>query len=264
MRIARLTSADIHWREDGDPEGVPVVFANSLGTDLRLWDQVVARFPPDGYRLIRFDKRGHGLSSTPPNPYTLDALVQDTADLLDRLKISSCLFVGLSIGGMIGQRLALLQPQRIRRMVLSSTAAQMGTSGMWQNRISLIRSGGGLAAITAPVMERWFTSSFRETDACLGWQAMFERTPVEGYIGSCEAIAGADLRDAAGGITCPVLGLCGREDLASPPDLVRDTMARIPGARFEEIGAAGHLPCVEQPDAFTTHLLSFFKEELHD
>ena len=262
MHIAQLKNGDIHWREDGDPNGKTIVFANSLGTDLRLWDKVIERLAPDGLRLVRFDKRGHGLSSCPDPAYSIADLADDTEQLLDHLGITSCIFVGLSIGGMIGQLLASRRPQLVKALVLSSTAVKLGEPSMWHDRIVQIRSGG-MDAVADAVMERWFTNKFRQSSECVGWRNMLMRTPVQGYIGCCEAIAGTDLTDNTSSLRLPVLGVCGAEDLASPPELVRATTALVPGSRFVEIPDAGHLPCVEQPDAFTSHLATFLKEGHH-
>ena len=159
MRIARLQSADIHWCEDGDPEGLPVFFANSLGTDLRLWDKLVHLLPKQGLRLIRFDKRGHGLSSCPEALYSMDDLVRDAEGLLDQIGVTNCVFVGLSIGGMIGQLLAHRRPNLIKGLVLSSTAVRMGQADMWRDRIARIRAGG-MDSIADAVLDRWFFRKF--------------------------------------------------------------------------------------------------------
>jgi 3-oxoadipate enol-lactonase len=262
MKIAKLQSADIHWREDGDRMGPPVVFANSLGTDLRLWDKVVERLSGFGLRLIRFDKRGHGLSSCPPAPYSLDDLVDDTEQFLDHLNINSCVFVGLSIGGMIGQALASRQPDRFRGLVLADTAVKMGEPAMWQERIAKIRAGG-LESIADAIMERWFCDDFLKDAEAGAWRNMLTRTPEEGYIGCCDAIAAANLTETTAGLRLPVLGLAGAEDRASAPEIVRATTALVPGSRYIEIEKAGHLPCVEQPDVFSGHLIKFLKEDLH-
>ncbi len=262
MNIARLTSADIHWREDGNPGGTPVVFANSLGTDLRLWDKVIGLLPQDEFRFIRFDKRGHGLSSCPAGPYALDDLVHDTEELLNTLEATSCIFVGLSIGGMIGQSIALRHPCLVKGLVLSNTAAKMGEPAMWQDRIAKIRQGG-IEALADPILERWFSEDFRQTDECLAWRHMLTRTPVEGYIGCCQAIAGTDLSAETAKLLLPVLGIGGSEDLASPPELVRATTELVQGSRYVEIAGAGHLPCVEAPDVFADHLMTYLKEDLH-
>jgi 3-oxoadipate enol-lactonase len=262
MKIASLPGADIHWREDGDPDGTPVVFANSLGTDLQLWDNVIDLLPETGLRLIRFDKRGHGLSSCPRGPYSMDALASDAEHLFDHLEIGSCMFVGLSIGGMIGQLLAHRQPKRIKGLVLSNTGAKMGEAVMWQDRISKIRVGG-IECLADAILDRWFSADFRHTADCLAWRHMLVRTPVEGYLGCCEAIAGTDLTDSTSELRLPVLGIGGSEDLASPPAMVRGTADLVPGSRYVEISGVGHLPCVEKPDVFTGHLMTFLKEDLH-
>lgn len=262
MKIARLTSADIHWREEGNPDGPAVVFANSLGTDLRLWDKVGELLPPDRFRLIRFDKRGHGLSSAPPSPYAMEDLVTDTEELLDHIGVESCIFVGLSIGGMIGQSLASRRPERVRGLVLSNTGAKMGEAAMWQERIAKIRDGG-IECLAEPILERWFSKEFLGSDECAAWRHMLTRTPKDGYIGCCEAIAGTDLGTTTSALKIPVLGIGGSDDLASPPALVRATTEMVSGSRYVEIAGAGHLPCVEKPDVFTDHLMTFFKEDLH-
>ena len=261
MRVALANGVRLNWREDGDPQGVPVVFANSLGTDLRLWDQVVPLLPA-GLRLIRYDKRGHGLSDCPPAPYAMDDLVTDAEALLAVLGIESCVFVGLSIGGMIGQGLAARRPDLVRALVLSNTAAKMGEAAMWQTRIDAIREGG-IEALADPVMERWFAPTFRATDDLIAWRNMLTRTPVTGYIGCCQAIAGTDLSDSTRALRLPTLVIAGSEDGASPPDLVQDTARMIPGSRFEVIEGTGHLPCVEDPAAYATHLKDFLKEHAH-
>jgi 3-oxoadipate enol-lactonase len=112
-------------------------------------------------------------------------------------------------------------------------------------------------------LERWFSEDFRQTAECLAWRHMLVRTPTEGYIGCCEAIAGADLTDSTSGLRLPVLGIGGSEDLASPPAMVRGTADLIAGSRYVEISGAGHLPCVEKPDVFAGHLMTFLKEDLH-
>jgi 3-oxoadipate enol-lactonase len=262
MRIARLTNADIHWREDGDPNGAPVVFANSLGTDLRLWDKVIDRLPEEGYRYIRFDKRGHGLSSCPSDAYSMTDLVIDLEELLDHIGVSQSSLVGLSIGGMIGQLLAHRQPDRMTRLILACTAAKMGTADMWQARITAVHKGG-VESIADAVLDRWFSGPFRHSDECIAWRNMLNRTPADGYIGCSEALAATDLTATTSELTLPVLGLAGSEDLASPPAQVKATTDLIRDSRFVEIDGAGHLPCVEQADVFTAHLKNFLKESAH-
>ncbi len=261
MHVLMANGVKLNWREDGDPAGLPLVFANSLGTDLRLWDQILSLLP-SGLRIIRFDKRGHGLSDCPSAPYAMDDLVSDAEALLDGLGISDCLFVGLSIGGMIGQGLAARRPDLIRALVLSNTAAKMGDAAMWQTRIDAILAGG-IEALADAVMERWFSPAFLARPELTAWRNMLTRTPAEGYIGCCHAIAGADLSESTNTLTLPTLAIAGSEDGASPPDLVRGTAEMIAGSRFEVIDGAGHLPCVEDPAAYAVLLTDFLKEHAH-
>jgi 3-oxoadipate enol-lactonase len=261
VKIATLGDVQIHYREDGNPAGPPVVFANSLGTDLRLWDDVVALLPP-GLRLIRYDKRGHGLSSCPPAPYSMGALVTDAERLLDHLGIRDCVFVGLSIGGMIAQGLAVKRLDLVRGMVISNTAAKIGTQAMWDDRIAAIRAGG-IEALADAVMERWFSRAFRQTEALTAWRNMLTRQPAEGYIGCASAIAGTDFYATTATLTLPTLAIAGTEDGSTPPDLVRETADLIRGARFHLMRGAGHLPCVEKPGDYAEVLTGFLKEIGH-
>lgn len=261
MHVARLNNLSLHWQEDGDPEGHPVVFANSLGTDLRLWDKVTPLLPK-GLRIIRFDKRGHGLSDCPIGPYTMDELASDAEALLGKLGISGCTFVGLSIGGMIGQALAARRADMVASLVLSNTAAKMGDEAMWNDRISAIKAGG-IEVLADPILERWFSADFRSTDELAVWGNMLTRTPREGYIGCCHAIANADLSETTSQLKLPTLGIAGSEDGASPPELVEGTVAMIEGASCHTIDGAGHLPCVENPTDYAALLTAFLKELGH-
>ncbi len=258
MRMATLKNLQLHWQQNGDPNGQPVVFANSLGTDLRIWDSVIPLMPK-GLRLIRFDKRGHGLSDCPLAPYTMEKLVDDTAQLLDQLGVTSCIFVGLSIGGMIAQSLAARRPDLVGALVLSNTAAKMGDPVLWRERIAAVQADG-LEAIAGSVLDRWFANDFRVSDQIAIWENMLSRTPVQGYIGCCQAIAGCDLTQTTTDLRLPTLGIAGSVDMASKPEQVKATVALIPGSRFEVISGAGHLPCVEAPEQYAALLAGFIKE----
>lgn len=261
MQIADIGNVQIHYRIDGDPDGAPIVFANSLGTDLRLWDDLLPHLPA-GLRIIRFDKRGHGLSSQPPAPYSMGALVRDTEDLLDFLKVRDCVFVGLSIGGLIGQGLAVKRLDQVRALVLSNTAAKIGIPSIWQDRMDAVRKGG-IEALADATMERWFSKAFRASPEHLLWRNMMVRQPVDGYLGCCAAISGTDFYTPTSGLRLPTLGIAGSEDGSTPPDLVRETVDLIPGSRFELMRRVGHLPCVEQPAEYAALLDSFLTEIGH-
>jgi 3-oxoadipate enol-lactonase len=257
--MIQLENATLHYAVDGDPGGLPVVFANSLGTDFRLWDRLLPLLP-GGIRILRFDKRGHGLSSCPPGEYTMSELVEDTAQLLRALEIRDCLFVGLSIGGLIAQGLASAHPELVRAMVISNSAARVGNAQLWQERIELLRAGG-IEALADNIMERWFAASFRHDRQLemLAWRNMLTRSPLEGYIGCCAAIAGCDMSAETAQLSLPALLIAGDEDGSVPPDVVRATAELIPGSRFESIDDAGHLPCVEHPREYARILGEFIE-----
>ena len=261
MQLFRQDWGVTHYRDEGPSDGPAVVFANSLGTDFRLWDKVVARLPAT-LRLIRYDKRGHGLSDCPPGPYAMGALVRDAEALLDHLGVSDAVFVGLSIGGMIAQGLAVKRLDQLRAMVISNTAAKIGTREMWEERIAGIRAGG-IESLADAVMERWFSKPFRATPELALWRNMLTRQPAEGYAGCSAAIAGADFYTPTSGLTLPTLAIAGSEDGSTPPDLVRETADLVKGSRFHLIRGAGHLPCVEKPDEYAKVLTDFLKEIGH-
>ncbi len=260
MRMSKINSVLLHHAESGDPDGVPMVFANSLGTDLRVWDALLPLLP-SGLRFIRYDMRGHGLSDAPDGDYYMGDLVADAAGLMDLLGLRDAVFVGLSIGGVVAQGLAAERPDLLRAMVLSNTAAKIGTPDLWAERIAAVRSAG-IASLADPVLERWFSKPFRQArpDELAGWRHMLTRTPVDGYAGCCAALSETDLRDSTAMLTLPTLAVAGSEDGSTPPDLVRETAQSIAGARFELIRGAGHIPCVEAPEALAALITGFLEE----
>ncbi|MEM0935617.1 MAG: 3-oxoadipate enol-lactonase [Pseudomonadota bacterium] len=260
-RLAVLGNVSLHYRIDGDPDGAPLVFSNSLSTDLRVWDAVVERLPP-GLCIIRYDTRGHGLSACPEPPYTMGALVSDLEALLDHLDVREVALVGLSIGGMIAQGLAAKRLDQVRAAILSNTGAKIATRTVWQNRIDAARNGG-LAALVDPTFERWFPEPFRSSPQADLMRHMFLRQPLEGWIGCASAISGTDFYTPTAALRLPVLGIAGDRDGSTPPDLVRETIELVPGARFHLIKGTGHLPCVDAPDAYAAALTGFLAEIGH-
>ena len=260
MQIALVNGIKVHYRDEGPKEGLPVVFSNSLGTDFRVWDALLPHLPM-GLRIIRYDKRGHGLSEAPDAPYFMGDLVQDAASLMDHLGVKNALFIGLSIGGMIAQGLAAERPDLVRAMVLSDTAAKIGNEQIWAERVDAVRKGG-IVALEQPILERWFSKGFRQDKSAelAGWRHMLCRTPVEGYVGCSQAIAETDLYDSTARLTLPTLAVVGSEDGSTPPDLVRETADLIAGSQFKVIRKAGHLPCVEQPVEMAELITEFMKE----
>ncbi|MEM9435289.1 MAG: 3-oxoadipate enol-lactonase [Pseudomonadota bacterium] len=251
----------LHWREDGDPGGPPLLLLNSLGTDLRLWDGVIAKV--NRFRIIRLDTRGHGLSDAPAGPYTLEALVSDVEALVDELGLSSLTVAGVSLGGMMAQLLGARRPSQVARLVLSNTAPKMGTATLWRERIAAVEKHG-LDGIADGVLDRWFHSAFRNDSDIGFWRNMLLRTPAPGYLGCCEALAEADLSQSTTGLRMPALVIAGSEDGASPPELVRSLAEMIPGAQYEEFSETGHLPMAEVPGRFGDVVAEFLSEAIDD
>jgi 3-oxoadipate enol-lactonase len=257
MPFARLADVTLHHAvRPAAPRAPTLLFANSLGTDFRIWDAVVAALPAD-LGIVRYDKRGHGLSDLAPGN-RLEHHVGDVVALADHLGLGRIVMVGLSVGGVIAQGLARQHPERVAGLVLACTAAKVGTDASWNERIAAVR-GPGLAAIADTVMERWFSPAFRATEtATLGGMVnMLVRQPADGYAAICEMLRDTDLRDAASGIAVPTLCVAGSADGSTPPDLVRGLAETIPGAEFVVIDGAGHIPCVEAPEVFAGHVARF-------
>jgi len=262
MKIERDGVA-LYARLDGvdDVDAPTIVFANSLGTTLHMWDAIMPLLPT-GLRIIRYDKRGHGQSDVPTGPYTMGALVSDAAAVCDAFAVKDALFVGLSVGGMIAQGLAVKRPDLIRAIVLSNTAAKIGNGPMWQERIDAVMDKG-LSPLADVTMKRWFSRDFLMSPQLQQWRDMLTSTPATGYAGVCAAIAGTDFYTPTSGLRIPTLGIAGSEDGATPPDLVRETVDLIPGSQFSLIRRVGHLPCVEAPDEYAKILTDFITATGH-
>lgn len=260
MAFAAINNLVLHYRVQGNENGPALVLANSLGTDARIWDAVIGRFAAR-YRIVSYDKRGHGLSDAPPGDYSLDDHVDDLAGLLDHLRIDRLALAGVSVGGLIAQGFAIRHPERVGALILCDTAAKVGDREFWDARIAAIRAGG-LGAIADGVMARWFTERYRtkEMVALAGWRNMLLRMPIEGYIGTCAALRDADLRSVLAGIAAPTLVVAGEQDLSTPVELVRGLAETIAGAQFAAIPDCGHIPSIEQPQALAALMTGFLNE----
>ncbi|MEF2277290.1 3-oxoadipate enol-lactonase [Deinococcus sp. YIM 134068] len=256
-RFLTVGDVTLHVRREGITTGLPpIVFLNSLGSDLRIWDDVV----PAALRqhpVVRYDKRGHGLSDSPAGPSSIADHSRDLLGLLDALGVEKAVLVGVSVGGMIALDFASRHPERTAGLLLCDTGARIGSAEMWEARIADVWREG-LGAIADRILSRWFTPEFFETrpDDVRGCRNMLTRTPAEGYTATCEAIRDADLREAARSVRVPVTVLCGDTDLSTPPEVGRE-LAELLGAPFHLIGDCGHLPCVERPAETARHLLAF-------
>lgn len=257
-RSARMDIGDvrIQYRLSGKADKPALVFSNSLGADLTMWDGQVEEFS-EHFRILRYDTRGQGESSAPAGPYTIELLGRDVISLLDELGIESCNFCGLSMGGMIGQWLAINAASRVRKVVLSSTAAKIGATETWNRRIATIQNAG-LSAILPGVLERWFTPSFHRShpDVIARTRAMLEASDPAGYIACCEALRDADLRKDAAGINALTLVIAGTYDPATPPVDGRFLAGAIGGAQYVELNAS-HLVNIEAKREFNAAVLKF-------
>lgn len=260
MKI-KANGIDIHYDISGS--GPVVMFAHSLGSDLSIW--VAQKSALAGrHTVLAYDIRGHGGTSygneATPGAYGFDLLAQDVLALLDALQIEKVSFVGISLGGMIGQALALAAPQRIEKLVLADTTSRYPPEAraLWPERIRQIEASG-LAPLVAPTLERWFTAPYRaahpEVVARIG--ALIAATPVAGYVGCCHAIAGLNFTERLAAVKPPTLVMVGDQDAGTPPAMARELAAAIPGARLEIITGAAHLSNIEQAVAFNQLVAEF-------
>lgn len=247
-------TARLHYELEGPPGAPVLVLANSLGTDLSMWDAQAPELS-QSFRVLRYNHRGHEGSEEPPGPYSIAELGSDLLALLDELGVEKFSFAGLSIGGMVGMWAASEIPDRVDRLVLLCTSAKMDPQ-IWKARIQTARESG-TASMAPTVVERWFTPAFREAaPETVEWaRRMVANTPDEGYAACCEAILEMDLRERLSGITAPTLIIAGEEDLATPPEhaeLIRD---HIPGSEMLLVPDAAHLANIERSGSVTTAML---------
>ncbi|TQV82281.1 3-oxoadipate enol-lactonase [Denitrobaculum tricleocarpae] len=260
MKFARINGVVLHYADSGPGTAPALVFSNSLGTDFRIWDGLLERIGAP-FRVVRYDKRGHGLSEAPDAPYKMEEHVGDLAGLLDHLGVQSAIVCGLSVGGIIAQGLSAARPELVRALILCDTAHKIGPPEMWDDRIAQARAGG-IEALAETILQRWFSEDLRgnRPDELMGWRNMLVRTPLAGYIGTSAAIRDSDMTEAAQAVQVPTLCVVGKEDGSTPPDLVRTLAGLIAGAQFEIIEGAGHLPCIERPDELAALINDFFQE----
>ena len=256
MPSIRAGSIDIHYRIDGDPRLPSLVLSNGLGLDLTMWSPQIPAFSRH-FRVLRYDTRGHGASSTPAQPATIEELGRDVLALLDHAGIPRTHFCGFSMGGMIGMWLGIHAPVRIDRLVLAHSAARIGPVSMWNERIATVERDG-MQAISDVAMRRWFTAAFieRHPEVVGELKRAMERNDAGGYVRCCAAIRDADFRDAVADICAPTLVLSGAQDAATTSADADHLERRIPDVRRVELDAA-HLSNHEMPDEFTDALLDF-------
>jgi 3-oxoadipate enol-lactonase len=254
MTLVWLDDLRLNAELTGPVSAPPVVFIHALGTNLAIWDAVVAKLPP--LRILRYDQRGHGASDVPPPPYAMGALVRDAERIMDHFKLKDAVVVGLSAGGMVAQGLAVKRLDLVRGLVLSNTAPRISTPDIWADRISLVQREG-LSALADGSMERMLGRTWRDSPAMPTLRAMLLSTDPEGWIGLASAVAGTDFYTTTATLTLPTLAIAGSLDATTPPDMVREMAELIRGSTFQLLRGAGHLPPADQPQAFADALLAF-------
>ncbi|WP_104509971.1 3-oxoadipate enol-lactonase [Acinetobacter indicus] len=250
--------AEINYQTFGDAAKPALVFSNSLGTNFKMWQPQIDHFQQDFF-VICYDTRGHGASSAPQGPYTLDQLGQDVVNLLDHLNIEKAAFCGISMGGLTGQWLAINKPERFSHVVVCNTAAKIGQEQAWNERAALVREQG-LPPIASTAAGRWFTEPFIQSNAATVATLSNDlgAGSPEGYASCCEALAKADVREQLKDIQVPVLIVAGQQD---PVTTVADgefMQQRIANAELFEINAS-HISNIEQPEAFNQAVQAFIQ-----
>jgi 3-oxoadipate enol-lactonase len=256
MPFAQLKDARIHYELAGPSNAPALVFSNSLGATLSMWDTQVSKLQKQ-FRVLRYDTRGHGQSSVTPGPYSIEQLARDVLGILDELQLERVHFCGLSMGGQTGMWLALNASARLNKLILSNTAAKIGTPEIWNPRIEAVRQGG-MKSISTAVMERWFSAEHRANfpNSVATAKRMLESATPEGYLANCVAVRDFDARDSVADIHAPTLVIAGAHDAATTPSDGRYLVDRIKGARYVELDAA-HLSNIEQPEQFVSEINSF-------
>lgn len=257
---------DIHTKEGfslhvevAGPEAAPVLMlSNSLCTDLRMWDDQVPAFT-EHFRLVRYDRRGHGKSGVPKGPYTVDDFGRDALAIMDALGLKKVNWCGLSMGGMVGQWLGANAPERIEKLIMSNTHSYYGDKAVWDERMKLATEKGMVFA-AGPAMTRWFTKEYMAAhpDRVALIQRMFTETSLEAYLACCTAIRNMDMRPTHPRITAPTLVIVGLQDPATPAAAGTEIQQRIPGAKLATIDAS-HISNIGQPEVYANLVLNFLR-----
>jgi 3-oxoadipate enol-lactonase len=247
-----FSAPSLHVALQGAESGVPVVMSHALGLDLHMWDGLAAALAPH-HPVLRYDHRGQGGSAVPARPYTMDQLVDDAARVVHEWGRGSVVFIGLSMGGMVAQGLAIRHPQLVRGLVLANTAAQYPAAAqpIWADRIAAVQAGG-MAAIADMGVERYLAPATRAArpELAAAVRAQLLRADAQGYVASCEAIRDVNWGAGLEKITCPTAVLCGSDDLGTTPAMNKAIAQAVPGASYTEFAGAAHLSVAEAPQAF--------------
>jgi 3-oxoadipate enol-lactonase len=260
---ASINGIRLNYEVEGPDQAPTMVLHHPLATNLTVWNELTAALTPR-YRVVRFDARGHGQSEASPAPYTFPQLSADVIGLMDHLKIDRAHFLGLSMGGMVGQHLGLEQPQRLLSLILSSTSSRMPSEGqaMWDERVKTTREKG-MASQVQPALQRWLAQSTRDSKPAVvaRMTRYLETTPAEGYIGWCQAIRTLNITDRLKGIRLPTRVIVGAEDVGTPPAAAEAIHREIAGSDLVVVPGTAHMLHVEEPDIFNRHVLEFLDKQ---
>lgn len=254
MALIHLDDLRLNADISGPVQGQPLVLIHALGTNLTLWDDLLPHLPR--HRVLRLDLRGHGASDVPAPPYAMGAMIRDVERVMDHFGMKGAVGVGVSLGGLILQGLAVKRLDLIRGMVLSNTAAKIGGPALWQARIAEVRATG-LGPYAPSALERMLGRRWQDHPARERVEAMLLATDPQGWIGAAEAISGADFYVTTAALRLPALVIAGLNDGTTPPDLVRETAELIPGHRWHLFPRLGHLPMIEDPGGYAAVLTDF-------
>lgn len=255
MGLIYLQDIRLNAVVEGPAHAPALLFVHALGTDLTIWNGVVAALSPR-FRCIRYDVRGHGASDIPTPPYSMGALIRDAERVLEHFAARDAVVIGCSMGGLVAQGLATKRLDLVRAMVLSNTAAKIGGPALWEARAIEV-AATGLAAYAPGAMERMFGRKWRDNPAMPAVRAILEATNPQGWIGCAHAIAGADFYTTTAALRLPTLVIAGINDGTTPADLVRETAELIPGHQWQLMRGVGHLPMTEKPAEFAALLSAF-------
>ncbi|MEB3022612.1 MULTISPECIES: 3-oxoadipate enol-lactonase [Mycolicibacter] len=255
-----MSAVEVHAVVTGPEDGPVVLLSNSLGSTHRMWDAQIGALQ-ERFRVVRYDTRGHGGSPVPAGPYTIDDLADDAVALLDRLGVQRAHLVGLSLGGMTAMRVAARNPERVERMAVLCTGAQLPPADAWTERAATVRANDS-SSVAAAVVQRWFTAEYlaAHPDVRSESEAMVAATPAEGYAGCCEVIAAMDLRADLASITAPTLAIAGADDPATPPAKLDEIAAGVKDGRLLVVPHAAHLANAEQPGIVTRALIEHLEQ----
>jgi 3-oxoadipate enol-lactonase len=258
MPLAHVNSTAIYYRLDGTEKGKVVMLSHSLAADITMWESQIPALVEAGYRVLRYDSRGQGISAVPPGPYSMEVLAEDAVGLMDVLDLEKVHFCGLSMGGMVGQMLGARHPERLTSLTLSSTAAILSPREIWDERIEIVR-GSGMKSVVDATINRWFTKSGldRLPTEIEKVRRVIMNTSVDGYCACCAAIRDMDLRDTLKTISTQVLVLVGEQDPGTPVSAAEYIHGLITSSELKIIPDAAHFVNVEQANAFNDALIKF-------